>query len=380
MKGIPLPDLTEDFTADPVELFFDLAYVFAYAQIVAFLVHDPTWSGAGKAALLFGLIWLPWSQVTWTANAVSGNNRRVRILFLIATATSVPLAASVSTAFDAGGPLFAGSVIGIMLIGFAANTLALERGGAVLRSANTWNGINAAGMVLLAVGAMLDGQPRIWCWLGTLGFVLIAMGVAGRGEWIIRTGHMAERHGLIIIVALGEIIVAVGLPVIDALEAGEGIPAKVAAALVGAAVFACLLWWAYFDRVGPALEHRAEQLTEPQDRGRYVRDVYTGAHAGIVAGIILAAAALEEIALHPGDVIPEEFRLMFIAGLGLSTVSVAIAIWRAYRVVARERLLAGAAVALVLVVTASLQGVVAILIVDVVILVALVFEHARVER
>jgi low temperature requirement protein LtrA len=380
MKGIPLPDLTEDFSADPVELFFDLAYVFAYSQIVAFLVHDPTWSGAGKAALLFGLIWLPWSQVTWTANAVSGNNRRVRVLFLIATATSVPLAASVSTAFDAGGPLFAGSVVVIMLIGFGANALALERGGAVLRSANRWNGINAAGMVLLVIGATVDGQARIWCWLGTVGFVLIAMGVAGRGEWIIRTGHMAERHGLIVIVALGEIIVAVGLPVIDALEAGEGIPAKVAAALVGAAVFACLLWWAYFDRVGPALEHRAEQLTQPQDRGRYVRDVYTGAHAGIVAGIILAAAALEEIALHPGDVIPDAFRLMFIAGLGLSTASVAIAIWRAYRVVARERLLAGAAVALILVVTASLQGVVAIMIIDLVILGALVVEHARIER
>ena len=380
MTGITLPERTEDFTADPVELFFDLAYVFAYAQLVSFLVHDPTWSGAGKAALLFGLIWLPWSQVTWTANAVSGNGRRVRILFLIATATSVPLAASVSTALTQGGGLFAGSVVVIMVIGFVTNFLALDRNDAVFRSANTWNGINAVGMIFLIVGATVDGQARIACWLGTVVCVLIAMGVAGRGEWIIRAGHIAERHGLIVIVALGEIIVAVGLPVLDALEAGEGLPGKDAVALIAAAVFACLLWWAYFDRVSPALEHRAQQLAEPRDRGRFVRDVYTGAHAGIVGGIIVSAAALEEIALHPGDAIPGEFRLMLICGLGLSTISVAIAIWRAYRVVARERLVATLVVAVILLLTASLQGVTALIIIDLAIFATLVLEHVRIER
>ena len=77
MKGIELPPLTEDFTADPVELFFDLAYVFAFSQLVALLINEPTWAGAGKAALLFGLLWLPWQQLTWAANAVSGNGRPV---------------------------------------------------------------------------------------------------------------------------------------------------------------------------------------------------------------------------------------------------------------------------------------------------------------
>ena len=94
MRGIELPERTEDFTADPVELFFDLAYVLAFSQLVGHLVHHPTWRGVGEAALLLWLLWLPWSQFTWSANAVSGNGRTVRVLFLVGTAISVPMAAS----------------------------------------------------------------------------------------------------------------------------------------------------------------------------------------------------------------------------------------------------------------------------------------------
>lgn len=80
VKDIEVPERSEDFTADPVELFFDLAYVFAFSQLVGRLVEEPTWTGVGRAALLFGLLWLPWQQLTWAANAVSGNGRAVRLI------------------------------------------------------------------------------------------------------------------------------------------------------------------------------------------------------------------------------------------------------------------------------------------------------------
>ena len=123
VKGIELPPVTEDFTADPVELFFDLAYVFAFSQLVGLLVLDPTWAGVGKAALLFGLLWLPWQQLTWAANAISGNGRPVRMLFLVATVVSIPMAAATSTAFEGGGPVFALALTGIMVIGFRMQTM-----------------------------------------------------------------------------------------------------------------------------------------------------------------------------------------------------------------------------------------------------------------
>lgn len=90
VRGIEVPERTEDFTADPVELLFDLAYVLAFCQLVGLLVDDHTGAGVGHMALQFGLLWLPWQQLTWAANAVSGNGRAVRLILPAATAASVP--------------------------------------------------------------------------------------------------------------------------------------------------------------------------------------------------------------------------------------------------------------------------------------------------
>jgi low temperature requirement protein LtrA len=379
MRGIEVPDRTEDFTADPVELFFDLAYVFAFSQLVGNLIHDPTWGGVGEAALLFGLLWLPWQQLTWSANAVSGNGRGVRLILLMATAVSVPMAASTSSALDAGGPVFAVTLALIMALGFSIQMLGSTSGTAHRRSIARWVTPNVAAVAVLIGGSFVDGDARILLWVVSLVIVLAAMVAAGRGEWLIRTGHMAERHGLIVIIALGEVIVAIGLPVVDALEGGDGLSSETLMALLASGVFACLLWWGYFDRPGPSLEHRGAGLDGDVARGRYVRDVYTWAHAPIVAGIIVSAAALEEIALHPGDAVDASFRVMLAGGLALGMVGISAAIWRAYRVVAVERLAGAGLVALVVVAGGSLDGVQLLVLVVLVMAATLVVEHIRVE-
>src|SRR5918994_1936478 len=226
VRGIEVPERTEDFTADPVELFFDLAYVLAFSQLVGLLVDDHTWAGVGRMALLFGLLWLPWQQLTWAANAVSGNGRAVRLIFLAATAASVPMAASTSTALDEGGPVFAATLAVIMALGFLTQTLGVERGTVLSRSVVRWQTPNVAALAVLVAGAVVDGGGRTVLLLLSPALVLAAMVAAGRGDWIVRSGHFAERHGLIVIIALGEVIVAIGLPVIQALEAGEGGPRR----------------------------------------------------------------------------------------------------------------------------------------------------------
>ena len=379
MKGIELPPLTEDFTADPVELFFDLAYVFAFSQLVSLLIHEPTWAGAGKAALLFGLLWLPWQQLTWAANAVSGNGRPVRILFLIATVVSIPMAASTSTAFAGGGPAFAIALTAIMAIGFAMQTLGsseeVDYRSAVVR----WIGPNVVAVIVLVVGSFYDGTARLGFWLGTVAIVLWAMVKAADSEWLVRPGHFAERHGLIIIIALGEVIVAIGIPVVAALESDAGLGLATLSALLASGGFAGLLWWAYFDRPSPGLEYAASKL-DGRAAGRYIRDVYTWAHAPIVAGVILAAAALEKITLHPRDTVPLEFRVMLAAGLILFLVGVYLAVWRAFRAQARERLLGAAVIAGVVFVGASLEGLNLLTLVVIVMFVVLVIEHRRIQR
>lgn len=379
MRGIVVPDREEDFAADQVELFFDLAFVFAFSQLVGSLIADPTWNGVGRQALLFGLLWLPWTQFTWSANAVSGNGRPVRLLFLVATAISVPMAAAVGTALDAGGTVFAVSLSVILLLALAMMTLSLDRTTSEFASAVRYAIPNVIAAAVLIAGSFVDGGGRIAIWIGALGIVTAATIAAGSGDWLIRPGHFAERHGLIIIIALGEVIVAIGIPVVKSLEDGAGIPGSTIVALVSAGAFAGLLWWAYFDRPQPAIEHFLEQLP-PSARGRFVRDVYTYAHAPLVAGIVLSAAALEEITLHPGDPLPLAFRMMLFAGLALTVVGVAASIARTFRVLARERIVAVALLLVLVSVSGSWDGVILLIAVDLVLFGTLVAEHIRIEH
>jgi len=379
MRGLVLPEKTADFSADPVELFFDLAFVFAFSQLVSLLIHDPTWNGAGQATLIFLLLWLPWSQVTWSANAVAGNSRIVRLIFLIATAASVPMAAAVTTAFDQGGLLFAIPLSLISLMGIGLLIVAAERGTENYRAIVTYSIPTFVAYVAIILGGFLEDEARVAAWIvGLLIFVGSTIN-AGDGDWGVRAGHFAERHALIIIVALGEVIVAIGAPLVDSIGEGEGFSAQSITALTASGVFAGLLWWAYFDRPQPALEYRLEQAPQ-RDRGRFARDLYTYAHIPIVAGVIASAAALEEITLHPKDPLAFEFRLMMFGGLALFFGGVLVSIYQAFRVVARERLVGGVLTALLFLAGADLNGLTLLILLDLLILVVLVVENRRIER
>lgn len=381
MRGLVVPPSTEDFTADPVELFFDLAFVFAFSQLVAHLVHHPTWEGAAEAGLLFLVLWFAWSVFTWAANAVQGNAREVRAIFLVATAASVPMGAAVGTAFGSGGGTFAVCAGIIIVMAFALQVWGLggnEASRAVFESVLRFSGPNLVGVALLVLGGFVDGVARTVLWLLFVVVILGTMVAARSSDWIVRPGHFAERHGLIIIIALGEIIVAIGIAVVESLSESESLPGDTILALATAGVLAGLLWWSYFDRVLPALEHRCEELTG-RPRAHLVADVYTLFHVFIVGGIIAGAAATEEILLHPRDAVHSEFLVMFVAGLGLFFGGIAIAAYRAYRIFALERLAAMAAITLIAIVGRNWDGVTILIAVDLVLITVLVAEHRRVE-
>jgi low temperature requirement protein LtrA len=378
MRGLVVPDVSEDFTADPVELFFDLAYVFAFSQIVAILLDHPTWDAVGESALIFLLLWMPWSQLTWSANAVAGNSRPARLLFLLATAASVPMAASIQTAFDASGALFAIPLAVIFLSALAMMLIGVETGSDTFRSAVRYATPSTLAMVLIVVGGFLDGDARVGAWI--IGIAVFTYGTikAGGSTWIIRAGHFAERHALIIIVALGEVIVALGNSVAIPLRNEGGFPANSVIALVAAGLLAGVLWWAYFDRVQPAFEHRADSL-EAVERGRFARDVYTYVHAPIVAGIILIAVAMEEMALHPSDPLPAAFRAMGFGGLLFYFGGVGIGVYRSYQAIAVERVAAIAAIGLLLLFGSKISGVVLLVAIVVILVATLAVEHIRIE-
>jgi low temperature requirement protein LtrA len=380
VRGVTVPDRDEDFTADPVELFFDLVFVFAFSRLVYHLVHHPDWTGVGEFTLLFVMIWLPWTQFTWSANAVSGNARSVRGLFLIATVASVPMAGAVTDAFaPTGGLAFAVSLSIILAMGLLTMIFGLEADHAARRAIVRYSIPNYVAIALMVTGALFESQTRVGLWIAAMVVVVIGTIRAGGEEWLVRPGHFAERHGLIVIVALGEVIVALGIPIVGNLDDGT-LPIETFAALVAAGTFAGLLWWSIFDRPLPALEHRHELIADPGARGRFARNVYTYAHLPIVAGIILCAAALEQITVHPKAGLAAPFRWMLVGGLVSNLGGVAIAIGLAFRVTATERLAAAVAIAVLVAVSGELQGLTLLVLVDVALFVMLVAEHLRIEK
>jgi len=381
VKGVEIPPAEDDFSADPVELFFDLAFVFAFSRLVYHLVHHPDWQGIGEFVLLLFMIWIPWSQFTWSANAVAGNARPVRVLFLIGTVASVPMAASVTTALDGGGPTFAIPLGVILSLGLFTMVFGLPPGHEVRRSIVRYAIPNLIAVAVLVAGSYLDHGPRLVAWTAAMLFVIGGMVAAGSREWLVRPGHFAERHGLIVIVALGEVIVAMGAALVADLEDGGGLEGKTLTATIAAGSFACLLWWGYFDRVNRALEHRHTEMADGRSSGRYARDVYTLSHLPIVAGVVLVAAALEEIALHPDDTLGDAFVWMFVGGVALFFGGIALTVWRAYETLATERVLAGVVLGLVVAVAGrSMNGLVLLVVSDAVLLTALVIEHQRKEH
>jgi len=378
MKNIPIPSREEDFTADPAELFFDLSFVFAFSRLVFHLVHHPTLEGFGEFVLLFSLIWMAWSNFTWSANAVAGNSRFVRAIFLVATAISLPMGASLQAPFGEGSIVFAVTISAILVLPIVTGATLLVDD-EVQASNRRYLVFTLLGVVLVLAGGFTDDGWQTGFWIAAIAWLIFNTLDGGGGDWLVRPGHFAERHGLIVIVALGEVIVAIGAPAAAALSEGGGFDGSLVAAMTASGVLVGTLWWSYFDRPLPALEHRHGELAEATERSRFARDVYTYSHYLIVGAILVAAAALEEIMLHPGDPLPSAFRWMLFLGISGYLVGVFVAIIRAYSSLAVERLVAVAALAALIGLSGSLDGLWLLIAVDVLLVIILAIEHYRVE-
>ena len=378
MRNVPIPSREEDFTADPAELFFDLSFVFAFSRLVFHLVHYPTLVGFGEFVLLFALIWIAWSNFTWAANAVAGNSRFMRAVFMIATAISLPMAASLEAPFADGSIVFALTVSVILALPIITGSVLLSDEKAVQSSNTRYLVGTIAGIVLVLAGGFTDGPLQVGLWIGAL-VVLVGNTIdAGGGDWLVRPGHFAERHGLIVIIALGEVIVAIGAPVVETLSEGHALGGSLVGALTASGILAGLLWWSYFDRPLPALEKRHDEL-DAKASARFARDVYTYNHFFIVGAILVGAAALEEIMLHPSDPLPTPFRWMLFIGVSVYLMGIVMSVVRAYSALAVERSLAVVALGALIAFSPTLPGLWLLIAVDVLLLVVLIVEHYRVE-
>lgn len=322
-----------------VELFFDLVFVYAVTQLTSLVLHDLTWEGVGEAALLFWLVWWAWTQFTWTLNLADTEHVWVRLPTLAATAVAFFLAQSAPDAFGEAGAWFAVSYVVVRLIGLGVQAWVI--GADQLDSLLRWASLSLVGIILVLVGGFVAPEIRAWFWLAALVADLVSASTAGRGVWVLEPGHFAERHGLIVIIALGESLIAAG---VASSEVARGV--MFAATTAGAVIATCALWWTYFGTLHGRLEERLADQTDVT-RGAFARDVFSFWHAAVVAGVIGVAVAFEEAIAHPEEALSTGASLALTLGTGLYLGGLAAAAGRAGvpSVVAPRALIAMAALA-----------------------------------
>lgn len=287
--------LRESEAVTPLELFFDLVFVLALTQCTALMAGSPTWEGLARGLLVLGVLWWAWVGYAWLTSVIDPEEGIVRIVIFVAMAALLVVSLCVPEAFGDLGLLFAGAYAVVRVAHIVLFVLA-SRGDPGLRTSVIGLAVGTAVGVGLLVGASFaDGWLQGGLWAVAL--LLDAGGpyVFGAEGWKLVPHHFAERHGLILIIALGESIVAIGVGAEAGIDAGV-----VTAAVLGIAV-AAVLWWLYFDVVARVAEHKLARAAVGRERNEMARDSYSYLHFPMVAGIVLIALGLKKTLGHVGD-------------------------------------------------------------------------------
>jgi low temperature requirement protein LtrA len=277
----------------PLELFFDLVFVLALTQCTALMADHPSWGGVGKGLLVLGLMWWSWVGYAWLTSVVNPEEGSIRFAIFAAMAAMLVVALCVPEAFGDSRMLFAVAYAGVRFGQIALFILASRDEPALRTSVTGLAGGTAVGCGLLVVGALFeDPNLQAAIWAVALGLDMLEPFLFGSEGWKLHPGHFAERHGLIIIIALGESIVAIGVGAGHHVDAGV-----VAAAVLGIAV-AGALWWLYFDIVALVAARRLSNATVGREQNDIARDSFSYLHFPMVAGIVLLALGMKKTLGH----------------------------------------------------------------------------------
>jgi low temperature requirement protein LtrA len=330
----------------PLELFFDLVMVFGFTQVTSLLADDPTWGGVLRGMLALSALWWAWNVYAWLTSAMDVDEGGVRLAMLASMAAMLIVALAVPGAFGDDALLFGVAYLIVRLLHLVLSAIVArddrDRRGALLRFAPT----AILGPSLLVVAGFLEPGLRYGVWIVALAIDYLGPVVIGMGRgWQVAAEHFAERFGLIILIALGESIIAIGIGAGPQLDAGVLVSVALGVVLVAA------LWWLYFDVAAIFARRRLIEATGI-DRARLARDSYGYLHLPVVAGIVLFAFGLETTLHHvaePLDIVPAA---ALCGGTALYLLGHIAFLFRATRYVFRRRTI-GAAVLLALIPVAT---------------------------
>ena len=297
----------------PVELLWDLVFVFAVTQVTTLIAQDLTWTGLGHGMIVLALVWWAWSAFVWAANAEEEASRTLRAILLLGMLLVFVAGLALPSAFSGRATLFAVCYAAVRFLHLGMYAHAAREGNASWSAIGSFAFTVAIGMALIVVGSLLPEGWQVATW--TIALLVDYAGPAWltrerlRGLQQVAIAHFAERYGLFVIICLGESIVAIGLGA-DA----HRIDTRLVAAVVLGLSMTVGLWWTYFDRFADIAEAR---LRSHDDVVLAAADSYSYLHLAIVAGIIVFAVGMKVAIRDVTGDLPEAARLALCGGLAL---------------------------------------------------------------
>jgi low temperature requirement protein LtrA len=287
--------LREGERVTPLELFFDLVFVLAITQCTALMAHHPTWSGLAQGLLVLGMLWWAWTGYSWLTSVIDPEEGAVRLVMFGAMAALLLVSLCVPEAFGGLALAFA-LIFGVVRVAHIGLFMLASPDDDGLRHSVLGLAVSTViAVALLAVASLFDGLAQGALWALALFLDMGGPYFFGSEGWKLVPGHFAERHGLIIIIALGESIVALGVGASHELSLGIATAAVLGVALTAA------MWWIYFDVVAIISARRLAEAEVGKVQNEMARDSYSYLHLVLVAGIVLAALGLKLTIGHFGD-------------------------------------------------------------------------------
>jgi low temperature requirement protein LtrA len=364
---IPRPHITtvrrDDGRVSPLELFFDLVFVLALTQCTALMADEPSWTGIAKGVAILAVMWWAWVGYTWLCSVVDPEEGSVRLAMFAAMAGLLVVALAIPGAFEDEALVFALAYGLVRAMQVALLVIAGRDDPGLRHSAIGLAFSTAIGVGLLTAASFADGELQ-----GALWAIAIVLDVGGplvidTSGWRLMPEHFAERHGLIVIIALGESIVAIGVG-----AEVVGVTAGVAAAAVLGVALAGALWWLYFDVVALVAARRLENAEPGTEQNEIARDSFSYLHFAMVGGIVLLALGLKKTLEHTDEALKLVPAAALLGGTAIYLLAHVAFRWRNIHTLNRQRLVLAVVLPLLIPVAvevpalAALAGLAAILV------------------
>jgi low temperature requirement protein LtrA len=358
----------EEERVTPLELFFDLVFVLAITQCTALMSHDPSWAGLAQGLLVLGMLWWAWVGYAWLTSVVDPEEGAVRLVIFGAMAALLIVALCVPQAFGELALVFALAYGLVRVAQIGLFILASPEDDALRHSVLGLALSTAIAVSLLAAASLFDGTAQGAIWALALFLDLAGPYMIPPAGWRLHPQHFAERHGLIVIIALGESIVAIGVGAASELSFGIG-----AAAVLGVALTAAM-WWIYFDVVALISGQRLAAAEPGRVQNTLARDSYSYLHLPMVAGIVLVALGLKKTIGHFDDHLDAVPAFALLGGLAIYLLGLVGFRWRHIHTLNRRRLVLAIALLILVPVTTDIPAIAALAIANFLIWVLIVIE------